>query len=464
VSGIKIDRTAPVVGGKATTAANAAGWYKDSVTVDFTCTDNLSGVAYCPTSKVLAGNGANQSVTSDPASDRAGNDSAGKTVGGINIDGTAPTTTSNNQCTKTNGYCTGSTANVVLASTDQAGLSGVKEIRYQIDGGTVQVAAGATKTVSVPLDGSGAGTIDYWGVDNAGNVETKNSVALKWDNIAPTVSHTLAPAPNALDWNKDDVTVTFTPRTTTRAPVSPPSPRRSRCQRDGRPGRQRVRHRHGREHGHRHGHRQAGQDRPEHHRSDHRRTKGSNGWYTGPVTVTFTCTDGLSGVQTCPDPVVLTDNGGNSASGTATDKAGNSASATVSGINIDKTAPVISDVSVAGGFYTLGGVPKATCTATDTFSGLAGDCSVTVTGGTANGVGTFTWTATAIDNAGNKTTQTGTYKVVYKFSGFLQPINDTAHQTGLTTSVFKAGSTIPVKFQLKNAAGNRCSRPPLRCG
>jgi hypothetical protein len=90
----------------------------------------------------------------------------------------------------------------------------------------VQVAAGATKTVSVPLDGSGAGTIDYWGVDNAGNVETKNSVALKWDNIAPTVSHTLTPAPNALDWNKGDVTVTFTRRTTTPDRVSPPSPRR----------------------------------------------------------------------------------------------------------------------------------------------------------------------------------------------------------------------------------------------
>jgi hypothetical protein len=68
-------------------------------------------------------------------------------------------------------------------------------------------------------------------------------------------------------------------------------------------------------------------------------------------------------------------------------------------------------------------------------------------------VGTFNWTATATDTAGNKGTQSGTYKVVYKFSGFLQPINDTAHQTGLTTSVFKAGSTIPVKFQLKNAAG-----------
>ena len=80
-------------------------------------------------------------------------------------------------------------------------------------------------------------------------------------------------------------------------------------------------------------------------------------------------------------------------------------------------------------------------------------CTVTVTGGNANGVGTFTWTATAKDNAGNTTTITGTYTVTYRFDGFLQPINDTAHQVGVSTSMFKAGSTVPVKFQLKNAAG-----------
>ncbi len=42
--------------------------------------------------------------------------------------------------------------------------------------------------------------------------------------------------------------------------------------------------------------------------------------------------------------------------------------------------------------------------------------------------------------------------------GFLQPINDTGHlQTcgaSCVVSVFKAGSTIPAKFQLKDAAGN----------
>ena len=141
-----------------------------------------------------------------------------------------------------------------------------------------------------------------------------------------------------------------------------------------------------------------------------------------------------------------------SATGTAKDFADNVGSATVSGINIDNENPTITDVNVAGGFYKLGTAPAPTCTATDSFSGLS-SCKVTVSGGNANGVGTFTWTATAIDKAGNSATQSGTYKVVYRFDGFLQPINDTAHQVGTSTSVFKAGSTVPVKFQLKKADG-----------
>ena len=124
----------------------------------------------------------------------------------------------------------------------------------------------------------------------------------------------------------------------------------------------------------------------------------------------------------------------------------------VSGISIDNENPTITAVNVAGGFYTLGTAPAPTCTASDSFSGVA-SCTVTVTGGKANGVGTFTYTATATDKAGNTSTMTGSYQVVYRFDGFLQPINDTAHQTGTSISVFKAGSTIPVKFQLKKADG-----------
>jgi hypothetical protein len=52
----------------------------------------------------------------------------------------------------------------------------------------------------------------------------------------------------------------------------------------------------------------------------------------------------------------------------------------------------------------------------------------------------------------------GTLTIGYRFDGFLQPINDTGHTqtcgSPCTLSIFKAGSTIPVKFVLKDASGN----------
>lgn len=48
---------------------------------------------------------------------------------------------------------------------------------------------------------------------------------------------------------------------------------------------------------------------------------------------------------------------------------------------------------------------------------------------------------------------TGTLNIVYKWSGFTQPINDIVYNPTLAYSVFKGGRTIPVKFQLKNASG-----------
>ncbi|WP_299444950.1 OmpL47-type beta-barrel domain-containing protein [uncultured Phycicoccus sp.] len=457
VTGLKIDRTAPVVTGAPTTEPNAANWYSGKVIVDFRCADALSGVASCPTSKMLEDDGAGQSVTSDRATDRAGNLSAPATVGGINIDGTAPQTTANNTCTAVNEWCTGDTADVVLTATDQAGLSGVKEIQYRVDNGTTQVVAGSTATVSVPLNGSGAGTVEYWAVDRAGNTEQVNKVTLKWDNIAPAVSHTLSPAPNADKWNNSDVTVTFSAKDDDKgsgvAPGSVTAPVTVSTETPGKVVTGTAKDTAG----------NTGTDsvtvkldktRPTISGKVTAGTLTASGWYSGPVTVTFTCTDALSGVATCPDPVVLTANGTNTASGTATDKAGNTATAEVADIRIDQEKPTLTtaDVNVNGATYTLGSVPAATCTATDAFSGLA-SCTVMTTGGKANGVGTFTYTATATDKAGNSRELTGTYRVIYRFDGFLQPINDTAHQVAASTSIFKAGSTVPAKLQLKRADG-----------
>ena len=454
VTGINIDRTGPVIAGGPTTAPNNAGWYQQSVLIDYTCTDSLSGVASCPTSTQLTGNGANQSVTSGLASDKAGN-SATKTVTGLNVDAAAPSTTANNQCVTANGFCTGSTATVVLTATDQPGLSGVKEIHYTIDGGAEQTAAGATKAITVPLDGAGAGTVKYWAVDNAGNAEAPNAVSLKWDNIAPTVTHTVTPPPNADDWNKADVTVHFdakdddagsgiepgtvTPDVVVTAETSGQLITGSARDTVGNTGTDSVTVK-------------LDKTAPVITGAVTAGVKGQNGWYTGPVTVHFTCSDALSGIASCPDDEVLTSNGANDAVGTATDKAGNTATATVSGITIDQEKPTITAVNVAGGLYILGTTPGATCAANDSFAGLA-SCTVTVAGGKANGVGTFTYTATATDKAGNTSTATGSYRVIYRFDGYLQPINDTGHQTGATTSIFKSGSTVPTKFQLKNGAG-----------
>ncbi|GAA2143288.1 hypothetical protein GCM10009844_15600 [Nocardioides koreensis] len=456
VRGINIDRTAPVVAGAPTTEPNAAGWYQNSVIVDYTCSDRLSGVATCPTSRLVKGDGADQSVTSDPARDVAGNVSAGTTVGGINIDGTAPSTTANNTCVAENDWCKGDTADVVLTAADQAGLSGVKEIRYSIDGGAEQVVAGGRTTVSVPLTGSGAGTVKFYAVDNAGNKETVNGVALKWDNIAPTVTHTLSPAANAGGWNNSDVTVAFAAKDDDKgsgvasisAPVTVTDETVGRVvtgtakDTAGNVGTDSVTVK-------------LDKTKPTITGAVTSGTKGDNGWYVGPVTVTFSCSDSLSGVATCPDPVVLSANGeNNTATGTATDKAGNTATTTLGGVKIDQEKPTLTtgDVNVQGGTYTLGSVPTATCTASDSFSGLA-SCTVKVTGGNANGTGTFSYTATATDRAGNTSQVSGTFQVVYKFGGFLQPINDTAHQVGTSTSIFKSGSTVPAKFQLAKADG-----------
>src|SRR2546423_1485785 len=40
-----------------------------------------------------------------------------------------------------------------------------------------------------------------------------------------------------------------------------------------------------------------------------------------------------------------------------------------------------------------------------------------------------------------------------RWDGFLQPVNDTAHQVGQSISIFKAGSTVPAKFVLKRSDG-----------
>ncbi|MFH1725297.1 MAG: PKD domain-containing protein [Elusimicrobiota bacterium] len=70
---------------------------------------------------------------------------------------------------------------------------------------------------------------------------------------------------------------------------------------------------------------------------------GQDGWSNADVTVSFECSEGLSGLAAaCPGAVAVDGEGADlSASGEVADLAGNSASATLGGIKIDRTAPAL---------------------------------------------------------------------------------------------------------------------------
>ena len=120
--------------------------------------------------------------------------------------------------------------------------------------------------------------------------------------------------------------------------------------------------------------------------------------------------------------------------------------------NSDPTPPTISITSpVDGATFTLGQAVSASFTCLDAAngSGLA-SCSGTASSGTpldTATVGTRTLAVTATDNAGNTTTITRTYRVVYPFTGFMQPVDNPP-----VVNTTNAGRAIPVKFSL---GGNR---------
>lgn len=125
VSGINIDTIAPTITGAPTVAANQYDWYNKPVTVAFSCSDSIDGVATCAP-VVLTQQGANQSATGTGV-DKAGN-VAQYTVSGINIDFTPPTITfTNNQGTYTiadmvNIGCSASDSVDGVISTSAAGV------------------------------------------------------------------------------------------------------------------------------------------------------------------------------------------------------------------------------------------------------------------------------------------------------------------------------------------------------
>jgi Glucodextranase, domain B len=149
------------------------------------------------------------------------------------------------------------------------------------------------------------------------------------------------------------------------------------------------------------------------------------GWNNGGVTVSFTCSDALSGVASCTSPVTLATEGARQiATGTATDTAGNTASAPAS-VSIDLTPPAVAITSPANGATVSTAAQTVSGTVSDALSGIA---SVSCNGAAASVSGTgFTCGVTLVPGANAITVQA----------------QDLAGNTGTSSANVTFGSAVP---------------------
>jgi len=334
-----IDTTAPTFSGTRVTPANSNGWNNDNVDVSFTCTDangigsiNITSGATgtspsSPFQVTVVTEGVSQAVNAT-CIDAAGNSDTAF-VSNINIDKTDPTLGFDPQSPAANGNGWNNT-NVSFGFTASDALSGVD---------TTNPAASPLVLTSEGSAVTGTVTV----TDKAGNSKTFTSPTVKIDKTKPSASGSPSPVANSNGWNNSDVTVSFTgsdslsgidtcvspvvlsteganqsasgtctdeagnisdPANVTGINIDKTAPTAS------------------------------GSRAP---------AANAHGWNNTDVTVSFSGSDGLSGIDFCAAAVILSSEGANqSASGTCTDKAGNvSASASVTDINIDKTDPTL---------------------------------------------------------------------------------------------------------------------------
>jgi len=314
----------PSISAAASPAPNSNGWNNSTVTVTFTCTAGSYPVATCPSPVQVTAQGANQQICGK-AVDTQGNSST-QACATVNLDETPPAITATVSPAPVGGINYGS-ATVTFTCSD--GLSGVASCPPAVTDTTI----GSTAF-------SGTAT------DKAGNSATASVTVNLQPSVLPTITAMASPGPNPNGWNNSTVTVTFTCTAGSYPIASCPSPVQVATQ----GANQQV----------------CGKAVDTQGNSSAQACASVSidetpptitaavtpapigGINYGSATVTFTCTDALSGVATCPSPVTVTTIGSTPVSGTATDKAGNSASTSVT-VNVQPVVlPTISAAASPG--------------------------------------------------------------------------------------------------------------------
>lgn len=176
-------------------------------------------------------------------------------------------------------------------------------------------------------------------------------------------------------------------------------------------------------------------------------------WYNRDVTVHFTCSDALSGLEApCPPDQVLSGEGPVVASSAqvVSDIAGNlSVPSNIVTVAIDKTAPVLGACPSSGPLFANSGLLALGPIAVDaSISGLNAGASALILSLDTSSVGLKVLDFVAVDNAGNQAARRCEYRVLYDFAGFFQPVDNLPVLNSL-----KAGSAVPIKFSLRGFQG-----------
>lgn len=348
---VNIDKTFPVISGKITQEPNINNWYNQNVTIEFLCSDAISGAVNPIINAMIATEGAEQSSTGI-CIDKAGN-SANYTITGINIDKTNPQV-SVLRSPEANAKGWNNTAIIAtFVATDS--LS-------NIDGDS-------TSIVNFNLEGANQEASQTF-KDKAGNKTTGTIAGINIDLAKPAISGSAAASPNTYGWYNADIAVNFSANDELSG-ISSVSPdiiitgegadqEASGTAEDN-----------------------AGNissfilrginidKTPPVITGSPTSPANSNNWYNDNIEIEFSGSDTLSGIAEITPIVTISQEGANqSVTGTATDKAGNSALTEISGINLDSTDPK-TEITLSENSKCSGSAINISLASTDTLSGIA---------------------------------------------------------------------------------------------
>jgi hypothetical protein len=399
---LKVDATPPTTSVAPDRAPNGAGWYRSGVTLTWNGTDSTSGLASCTAPLTYSAPDTSAVSKSGTCQDNAGNSSSAALT--LHYDSTAPTTTpapspapnANGwlnsavqvtwngsdgtsgiaSCSAKSTYSSPDTGGTTLngSCTDNAGNSGSASFTVKLDTGAPTTTAAPMRAPNgagwfnsaVTISGSGSDALSGIGsctstaysgpdtggtsksvacTDRAGN-SSSGSYVVKYDSTPPALTTPTAARPPdsngwynhpvGIDWHGTDATsgVAACSSPTYTAPDGANAAVHGSCtdnagntaasdftlQYDSTPPTVAV-----------------AAARP----ADH------DGWYTRPVSISWSGTDATSGVASCTGAVTYSgpDSSNASSGGGCTDRAGNSASPPALAFRYDATPPTVQPVA-----------------------------------------------------------------------------------------------------------------------